>query len=109
MTNLEKALVELAPNAEWTLNGDTVADIVWHDTSITRPTDDDINAKVTELENAEPLNDLRNVRNSKLAETDWWGASDNTMSQAQTDYRQALRDITDTYSSLDTVVWPTKP
>jgi hypothetical protein len=24
-------------------------------------------------------------------------------------YRQALRDITDTYTSLEDVVWPTKP
>lgn len=52
---------------------------------------------------------LRQERNRLLAETDWWGMSDHTMTQAETDYRQALRDITDTYSSLDTVVWPTKP
>ena len=52
---------------------------------------------------------LRKERNRLLAETDWWGMSDHTMTQAETDYRQALRDITDTYSSLDTVVWPTKP
>ena len=25
------------------------------------------------------------------------------------DHRQALRDITDSYTSLDDVVWPTKP
>jgi hypothetical protein len=31
------------------------------------------------------------------------------MTQAQTDYRQALRDITDTYSSYLDVVWPVKP
>jgi hypothetical protein len=34
---------------------------------------------------------------------------DLTMTSAQTTYRQALRDITDTYSSLDDVVWPEKP
>ena len=33
------------------------------------------------------------------------------MTQAQSDYRQALRDITDTYSSMDDegFAWPTKP
>jgi hypothetical protein len=31
------------------------------------------------------------------------------MSAAMTTYRQALRDITETYTSLDDVVWPTKP
>lgn len=55
------------------------------------------------------LNNLRNLRNEKLVETDWWAVADRTMTQEQTDYRQALRDITDTYSSLEDVVWPDKP
>jgi len=66
-------------------------------------------AKQTELNNAEPILLLRLERDKKLAETDWWASSDLTMTTAQTNYRQALRDITDTYSSLDDVVWPTKP
>jgi hypothetical protein len=66
--------------------------------------------KVTELTNAYNIDNLRQERNTKLAETDHWDASDTPdMTQAQIDYRQALRDITDNYSSLDTVVWPTKP
>jgi len=52
---------------------------------------------------------LRKSRNALLAATDWWAGSDHTMTQAQTDYRQALRDITNSYTSLDDVVWPTKP
>jgi len=52
---------------------------------------------------------LRNERNRLLTETDWWASSDLTMTAEQTAYRQALRDITDTYSSLDDVVWPEKP
>jgi len=52
---------------------------------------------------------LRNERNALLASTDWWASSDLTMTAEQTTYRQALRDITDTYTSLDDVVWPTKP
>lgn len=55
------------------------------------------------------LERLRAKRNAKLKETDWWASSDLTMTAEQTAYRQALRDITDTYSSLDDVVWPTKP
>ena len=52
---------------------------------------------------------LRTERDRLLAETDYLALSDNTMTDAMTNYRQALRDITDTYSDLDTVVWPTKP
>jgi hypothetical protein len=52
---------------------------------------------------------LRKQRNALLALTDWWASSDLTMTAEQTAYRQALRDITDSYTSLDDVVWPTKP
>ena len=53
--------------------------------------------------------ELRQERNSRLAETDYLALSDNTMSDAMSTYRQALRDITDNATSLDDVTWPTKP
>ena len=68
-----------------------------------------VSTKLTDLQNAEPLRLLRVERDKKLAETDWWASSDLTMTTAQTNYRQSLRDITNTYTSLDDVVWPTKP
>jgi len=68
-----------------------------------------VSAKLTELNAAEPLKLLREERNRRIAETDWWASSDLTMTADQTAYRQALRDITVTYTSLDDVVWPTKP
>ena len=55
---------------------------------------------------------LRDKRNRLLAETDWMGNSDVTMSDAWTTYRQALRDITSQTPSDDTlsnITWPTKP
>lgn len=58
---------------------------------------------------ADNLMVLRKQRDQKIAETDWWANSDLTMTQAQIDYRQALRDITNSYSSYLDVVWPTKP
>ena len=70
----------------------------------------DFQSEITPTETSEEkLAKLREVRNGKLAETDWWASSDLTMTTEQTTYRQALRNITDNYSSLDTVVWPTKP
>lgn len=68
-----------------------------------------VEAKVTELEAAEPLRLLREERNRRIAETDWWVLPDLTPTDAQLAYRQALRDITNTYTSLDDVVWPEKP
>lgn len=55
------------------------------------------------------LDELRAERNQRLANTDWWASSDLTMTEAQTAYRQALRDITNTYSSLEDVIWPEVP
>ena len=69
----------------------------------------ELKAKSDELEAAAPLQALRAERDRLIAATDWWASSDLTMSAEQSAYRQALRDITDTYQSLDTVVWPTKP
>ena len=58
----------------------------------------------------EKLKHLRINRDIKLFETDYWALSDvSAMTQAQKDYRQALRDITKTATSLEDVTWPTKP
>ena len=104
-----EALLALRPNAEFVVRGDEYSGIEWHDTEQTKPSEADVNAKVAKLTAAEPMRLLREERNRKLAETDWWASSDLTMTQAQTDYRQALRDITDSATSLDDVTWPTKP
>ena len=69
----------------------------------------DISTKMSELQTAEPMRLLREERNKLIAETDWWASSDLTMTAEQAAYRQALRDITNTYTSIDDVVWPTKP
>jgi hypothetical protein len=104
-----EALIALRPNAEWNLPEGTYESLVWLDNNQTKPTKAEVDAKITELQSAEPMRLLRQQRNWLLAETDWWASSDLTMTAEQTAYRQALRDITNTYQSLDTVVWPTKP
>tara|TARA_R100001594_G_scaffold40805_1_gene72828 strand:- start:408 stop:719 length:312 start_codon:yes stop_codon:yes gene_type:complete len=58
------------------------------------------------------LEALRQKRNRLLSETDWWGVSDNTMTDAQKKYRKDLRDLTtglDTEEKILNVTWPTKP
>ena len=79
---------------------------VWQDNGITWAL---VDRELTNLNNAEPLKLLREERNRRIAETDWWASSDLTMSAERTAYRQDLRDITKTFSSLDDVVWPDKP
>ena len=70
---------------------------------------DKVKAKKDELVAAEPMRLLREERNRRLAEVDWWASSDLTMTDAQKKYRTDLRDITKTATSLDDVTWPTKP
>ena len=55
---------------------------------------------------------LRQDRNNKLAETDFYALSDVTMSDEMKQYRQDLRDITEGLSSkeeVEAVEFPTKP
>ena len=76
-----------------------------------------VNGVWTQLRSAQqrPSNDvaqtMRQKRDTLLAETDWTGMSDVTMSAAMTTYRQALRDITAhaDFPYLDDDDWPTQP
>ena len=80
------------------------------------PTESEIQAKIAELEAAEPLRLLRKQRNQLLAQSDWMAVADRTMTQAQIDYRQALRDLPataepqlDENGNLTNVNWPVPP
>ena len=77
-----------------------------------------VSDKKTELVNAEPMRLLRVERNRLLAETDWLGNSDVTMSSAWKTYRKNLRDLpasakpklsADGSLDMSSVTWPTKP
>ena len=80
-----------------------------------QPTEQQIQAKIAELQAAEPLRLLRQQRNQLLQQTDWMANSDVTMSEEWRVYRQALRDITTQTPSLDEngnltgIIWPTPP
>ena len=127
MTDIATALNKLGVT-EWVLRGEPTSEAEFNsmfrkvtgadangsaiesdDTSTWGVTWAQVSAKKTELVNAEPMRLLREERDRKLADTDWWAMSDRTMTDAQTTYRQALRDVPANYTSLDDVVWPTKP
>ena len=128
MATISEAIIAIIPDEEWVLYGDPtneaefnamfrrVVGVTGNGVSVLSDNPDNwgvswaaVSAKKTELDAAEPLKLLRAERNRRLSETDWWVLPDRTATQAQLDYRQALRDITNTYTSLDDVVWPTKP
>ena len=47
------------------------------------------------------LEKIREIRNSKLKNTDYLAMSDNTMSEEMKTYRQSMRDIPQDYSEAD--------
>jgi hypothetical protein len=81
----------------------------------TPPLESQIQTKLKELQNAYPMQLLREERNKRIAETDWWASSDIVMSNERQIYRKSLRDLPSTASPkiengrLTNVTWPTKP
>ena len=113
MSIRNSAIRQLAPDCEYIDNGGEITVI-----SGTMPSDEEINAKIKEMEIAEPMRLLREKRDILLRETDWTQNRDVTLSNDsdwQT-YRQSLRDLPSTAEpqldeqrNLTNVTWPTKP
>ena len=111
------AVGSLKPNSDWSWHGYDYANLKWY-SSDTKPTESEIDAEVTRLNNAEPMRLLRVERDRLLTTTDWRASSDLTLSDSWKTYRQALRDLPASASpSLDSnydldltsVTWPTQP
>ena len=121
--DITSALSALAPNASFAVIGDTYEGIDWSVTnSQTKPTKEEVTAKLNDLNNAEPYKLLREERNKLIAETDWTQANDIPFSTSKKQewqiYRQQLRDLPANASpklnsnyklDLTSVTWPTPP
>ena len=112
------ALQVLNPGAQWVLRGNDYSGLEWLDSSQTKPTETEVNSKISELDNAEPMRLLRIERDTRIAKTDWRASSDLTLADAWKTYRQALRDLpasatpklgSDYELDLTSVTWPTEP
>ena len=120
--NITDALLALKPESGWVLNGNNYSDLEWLDKSQTKPTEDEINAKIAELEAAEPARQVREIRDRLLAESDWTQNRDVVLLNDTTwqQYRQDLRDLPASASftpkldsngilDMSSVTWPLKP
>jgi hypothetical protein len=108
---IEKAILKINPNAEFSVNADDINQITWLNGTTPIPKAD-IEAQFTAVEFDMAMEDLRAKRNNLLADTDYLALSDQTLSTEMTTYRQSLRDITNnltTKAQVDAVTFPTKP
>ena len=119
---ISDAITILRPDSSWNLTGSEYSGLEWLDSGATKPTEIEINNKISELDSAEAMRLLREERNILLSETDWIVAKSTETGVAIPNdwkvYRQALRDLPassspqlDSYYDLDltSVTWPTKP
>jgi hypothetical protein len=94
----------------WT---DVETDFLWMSESAMPFTITELETKADELAAAQPLLMLRNARNDKLKASDWTQGADvpEAIKTPYATYRQALRDITETYQSTDDdgFAWPEEP
>ena len=115
------ALSYLKPNAQWAWIGDEYSGLKWLDSG-TAPTESEIDAEVTRLNNAEPMRLLRIDRDARLTACDWIITMHKELGTnipaAWKTYRQSLRDLPasaspslDSYGDLNltSVTWPTEP
>ena len=111
-------LVKNYPGTKWTMEDASDYDTLeWYDET-SKPSKDDLDTKLTELINAEPMRILRIERDRRLQATDWRASSDLTISGDWKAHRQDLRDLPaqqtpklDSNGELDStsISWPPEP
>ena len=114
------AIIAINPDSKFSYFHPPKDEINWISEDISQPTEEEIQAKLEELQNAEPMRLLRLERDRKLQETDWVTLkafeTKVEVSNVWQTYRQALRDLPsnsspelDENGQLTNVTWPTKP
>ena len=116
---LADAIMALRPNSGYTLRGNVYSGLEWDSSnSDAKPTEEEVNAKFTELNNEEPYRLLREERNRRLQATDWRASSDLTLSGDWKAHRQDLRDLpnqqtpklgSDGQLDPSSISWPPEP
>ena len=119
---ISDVITVLRPDSSWNLTGTEYSGLEWLDSSTTKPTETEINNKISELDSAEAMRLLREERNILLSKTDWMVTrsieTGVAISNDWKTYRQALRDLPASSSptldseydlNFSSVTWPTEP
>jgi len=107
-----EALQILCPGAPWYKCGDTWESIRLPE-GYEKPPKEEFEAKLQELIDAQPWNDLREERNKRLSQCDWVGirafTTNTPVPEEWKTYMQALRDLPATTEDPSNPVWPQEP
>jgi len=120
---MSKAILELAPKqAGWILKNENYEEFEWFSEEYSKPTREEVEAKIEELKAVEPMRLLRIERDKLLAECDWVTIRSYNQGvpvpEEWVEYCQALRDLPETSTpvldsstriGISGVTWPTKP
>lgn len=106
---IAKALNSLVPSAQWTLTDSDYAKLVWLDTSVTKPTEQEVNAEIARLTAEEPFEVCKAEAKKRIANTDWSVLPDVSISNRAEfeSYRAALRALIIT--PVASPSYPTEP
>ena len=114
MASLIQTLMELYPNKEWTVDGDSYDGIGWGDMEESeRPTEEFLELKRQELIDAQPWKELREERDKRLSQCDWVATraftTNTPVPEEWKTYMQALRDLPANTEDPSSPVWPQEP
>jgi hypothetical protein len=108
--DLIKAILACRPEAICSINNNDYDLIEWSDPR-PKPSLNELEAVWRTIEKEVEFEVIRLKRNTLLSETDYTQLPDykNSDKESWLKYRQELRDLPNKFSSVEEVVWPTKP
>ena len=111
---LPEVLVRIRPGAKWKVTDiHDYKTLEWIDENQTKPTLEELTNNHEQLVAAQPLKNLREERNRRLAEVDWVFSTDYQIPDDKRGvwiaYRRALRELPSTTEDPTNPVWPEKP
>jgi hypothetical protein len=111
---LPEVLVRIRPGAKWKVTDiHDYKTLEWIDENQTKPTLEELTNNHEQLVAAQPLKNLRQERNTRLAEVDWVFSGDYKLSPEEhalwVTYRKTLRELPSTTEDPTNPTWPEKP
>ena len=111
---LPEVLVRIRPGAKWKVTDiHDYKTLEWIDENQTKPTLEELTNNYEQLVAAQPLKNLREERNTRLAEVDWVFSGDYKLSPEEhalwVTYRKTLRELPSTTKDPANPTWPEKP